>query len=351
MLIPQSLTILTTSRCSASCDHCCMNSGPSRTDVLDGQTVTNVISDLHKRSPLKVVVFAGGEPTLAKGALHAGIQHCRKLGITSRLVTNASWATSFPKARKMIERLRASGLNEINFSADDYHLPDVPFENVIRAWKVSKCVGFSGVIVANGAAPGSFITPSYIMEQLTETLPTRFSDEGLSQMSSSPASDGTVYGISNSRYQRLGRAKDFLPEHSFQDADYFKDLSGGCPHAVQSPALSPQGHLLSCCGFELEGNGVLDFGAAGGDRASNRIEAANADPIVRAIAYLGPAFLKEVVEQVAPKIEFPKSFGSMCEVCQSVVGNTEAIEALRENVNLLSLATNTVVRRLEKQTA
>lgn len=86
-LAPHSLTVLMTSRCSASCDHCCMNSGPTRSDALDSKTITNVICELHVKSPLKVVVFAGGEPTLVKNALHEGIRRCRALGITSRLVT------------------------------------------------------------------------------------------------------------------------------------------------------------------------------------------------------------------------------------------------------------------------
>ena len=235
MLTPLSLTVLMTSRCSATCDHCCMNSGPSRTDVLDGQTITDVISDLHKRNPLKVVVFAGGEPTLAKNALRKAIRHCRSLGIISRLVTNASWATSFPKARKMVERLRESGLDEINFSADDYHLPYIPFENVIRAWKVSKCLGFSGVIIANSAASDSTITPSYIMKELTETLPIRFSNDGSTQMVPSPSFDGTFYGISNSRFQRLERAADRLSHNVYQDVESLEVLDNRCPQGVRRP--------------------------------------------------------------------------------------------------------------------
>jgi len=190
-----------------------MNSGPSRAEALDGQTIMQVISDLHKRNPLKVVVFAGGEPTLAKGALHAGLQHCRSLGITSRLVTNASWAISFPKARKMLERLRAMGLNELNISADDYHLPDVPFENVVRAWKVSKCMGFKSVIIANGSGPRSQVSPAYIMDALNENLPTRFSCDGVETIPKKIASDGTIYGLSNTRLQKLGRAKDLILPH------------------------------------------------------------------------------------------------------------------------------------------
>ncbi len=99
------------------------------------------------------------------------------------------------------------------------------------------------------------------------------------------------------------------------------------PHVVQSVALSPKGHLLFCCRFELEGNAELDFGSVSEASATRKVEAANNDSIVRAIAFLGPVFLKDVVEQIVPEVTFPERFGSVCEVCRSVVKNPAAVEA------------------------
>jgi len=72
---------------------------------------------------------------------------------------------------------------------------------------------------------------------------------------------------------------------------------------------------------------------------------------VRSAPYLGPVFLKEVVEHVAPEVKFPERFGSVCEVCRSVVKNPTAVEALRRNANLFVPATNAVAARLEKRAA
>ncbi|GAB6053008.1 hypothetical protein JCM17960_18280 [Magnetospira thiophila] len=113
-------------------------------------------------------------------------------------------------------------------------------------------------------------------------------------------------------------------------------------NALNSAALSPKGDLLACCGFELEENSVLNFGSVKEVDAHTRVVEANANPIAMALAYLGPVFLKEVVEQVKPDIRFPVRYASMCEVCQTVVHNPKAVAALRHSENLYVPATNTV---------
>ena len=96
---------------------------------------------------------------------------------------------------------------------------------------------------------------------------------------------------------------------------------------------------------------MLDFGSVRDLDISVRLGQANDDPIVRAIAYLGPVFLKEVLLQVAPKLAFPRHSGSVCEVCRSIVKNPAAVEALRRNANLFVPATNAVANRLEDHAA
>ncbi len=84
---------------------------------------------------------------------------------------------------------------------------------------------------------------------------------------------------------------------------------------------------------------MLDFGPVQDAGVATMVDATNRDPIVRAIAFL------------APEVAFPKRFGSVCEVCRSVVKNPEAVEALRRNVNLFEPATNAVAAQLEKRAA
>lgn len=189
------------------------------------------------------------------------------------------------------------------------------------------------------------------MEQLGEDIPVRFDDDGTPIMNSESSADGTFYGLSNAKYQRLERAARLLLEGAFPEPASYEQISVPCPHAIQSAALSPRGKLLSCCGFELDGNSILDFGDVRLRDATDMIEQANEDDIVKAIALLGPMYLKEVVEQVASEVKFPEKMSSVCEVCRSVVKNQGAIAALRENPGLYAPAARAVEKLNEKKSA
>src|SRR5437870_9122058 len=138
MKTPTKLTILTTNTCTAKCAHCTVSSSPDRRGRLNFEKIKIAIDGFHEINPLQVVVFAGGEPTLLKEELLDAIAYCDSLGISTRMVTNASRAITEYAATRMIEKLRNAGLAELNISADDYHLPFIAFENVKRAWFASK---------------------------------------------------------------------------------------------------------------------------------------------------------------------------------------------------------------------
>lgn len=335
LLAPRQLTVLTTSRCNAACDHCCMNSGPRRKEKLTTEQIRAVIDDLHEASPLELVIFAGGEPTLLRDDLLDAIAYVDSLGLVSRLVTNAFWARTPDRAAAMMTDLRDAGLMELNISADDFHLPYIPFERVAYAWEASKGLGFSAVVIANCHGPKSTITPAWICEQLGEAVPFRYDDGGQQQPLGEPAVDGTVYAISNAYIQRLGRghatiaADDvFIPEE--QD-----DLDLPCPWAVRSAALSPAGHLVACCGIETEGNEVLDFGSVA-EGAQRRVVQADNDVIVNAIALRGPMFLKRFLEEHEPSVDFRDDYGSVCEICEHITQRPDAVAALRRHTGALA---------------
>ncbi len=81
MLETNTLTVILTNRCNAACDHCCMNSGPNRKETLETSTIKTAIDQLHDENSLAVIVFAGGEPTLAKSVLRQSLRHCQSKGI------------------------------------------------------------------------------------------------------------------------------------------------------------------------------------------------------------------------------------------------------------------------------
>ncbi|HER26402.1 MAG TPA: radical SAM protein [Rhodospirillales bacterium] len=345
MLETNTLTVILTNRCNAACDHCCMNSGPDRMETVEVETLKAAIDQLHDENTLAVVVFAGGEPTLAKSVLRQALRHCQSKGILTRMVSNASWAKSPSLASKILQRLKDDGLSELNISADDFHLPYVPFNNVVNAWKAAKGIGFISLVIANSSSRMSKITPGFIRRMIGEDTLLRIEQRGQNQTLIFPPQGDTLTAISTSMFQRLERAEKSLHPDNFYFIQNEEDLIGVCPHAYCSPAISPRGHLLACCGFELDGNPVLDFGDLKSARLASIRETALNNPILKGIIYLGPHYLMELVRQVAPEIHFNKQYSSVCEVCRSLTKNPKAVEVLLNHDYMYSPAVKIIERR------
>jgi 4Fe-4S single cluster domain len=349
-ITPKSLIVLTTNQCTATCGHCCMNSSAKRRERIDHGLMLRAISSFKTLYDIKLVVFAGGEPTLLKGSLLAAIAHCRQQHIVTRLVTNVSWAINEAKADEGFRALFAAGLNDVNISCDDYHDPFIPFERVKIAWKSARKLAFNSIIIANASHKGSRLTPQYIESELGEELPLRFDDDG--SEGSIPAPDsrtGTIIGMSNARLQRLGRATDSFVEDDLETHQSDLVMSQSCPNAIKMPALTPEGSVVACCGFELAGNPVLDFGSLKSQDVGSLIESANDNIIAAVISRLGPGFLVKFANKISPGIIPPKKYAGICEACQDVVQNHDVLRLLFEHrarlaalVHILDGKTSTV---------
>jgi hypothetical protein len=328
---PQSLIVLTTNQCTATCDHCCMNSSVQRRGHIDHALMLQTISDFKKLYDIKVVVFAGGEPTLLKGSLLAAIAKCRQLGVVSRLVTNVSWAINDRKAEQGFKALFEAGLSEVNISCDDYHDPFIPFERVKVAWKAARKFAFRALIIANATHKGSRLTADFIRSEIGEDLPLRFDDEGHETRDGFAGSGGaTLVGLSNATLQRLGRAQQHFTENDVDAQHSDLVLDQPCPNAIKLPALTPDGTLVACCGFELAGNAVLDFGSVRAKGVEHLINSANENIVASVISRLGPGFLVKFANSISPGIIAAKDYVGICEACQDVVQNPEVLKLLYE---------------------
>jgi hypothetical protein len=330
LITPHQMTVMTTSKCDAKCAHCLVRSGPERDDTLTAKQIIDTVSRAHERGPLSVVVFAGGEPTLLGDELLDAIAHVSWLGIGTRLVSNAGWATTVADARAMITTLREAGLDELNISADDFHLPFIKLDNVVNAWRASKGAGLQSMVIALSSGPGSKVTPERMMAALGERVQLVFDDDGDRMPLPEPAADGTRYIISNSNVYRIGRGRG-LKEAYVRWPSSPDKLDRACPWAVRSAALSPRNHLVACCGIEAEGNEVLDFGSLDEAGVPELVSRANADPLVLAISTLGPQYLMRRAVEADPSLTFRDRYAAICEVCEDVTTNPQAVAALRRN--------------------
>jgi pyruvate-formate lyase-activating enzyme len=231
-MIPQSLSFLVTYKCNFQCDHCSVSAGPEHQQVIAAEHMRRVIEEAYALPSIRVVVFTGGEPTLYPDLLQAGINLAHEKGFVTRLVTNAWWAKTPEKAYHFLQNLRAAGLDELNVSFDDFHLPYLEAfggeQNVVNAVRAATALGMT-VLVGAVLHPGARIRTSYLRQI--------FQSAGIQQ---------EVKFLEDFVFP-LGRARQKLPAH-FYISDPEKREQGACREAGQTLAVLPDGKVLFCCG-------------------------------------------------------------------------------------------------------
>jgi len=349
----RSLTFVTTNDCNAACDHCLMGCKPGGKQSLTFEQMKKVIAAADQAYDLLQVVFTGGEPTLLGKDLVLAIAYCSAKGIMTRMVTNAHWASTPEQAEECVKLLRAAGLNEINFSYDDYHAAFIPEQNIINAWKATKGKGFMGVLIANAQSANPTIDAAYIKKMLGEDVMTWDMDQRYQRKEREHriVEDGTEYVITESKLQRTGRAAESLGEESYLDFYAEEDLKyGACRSAVSRAAVSYDNHLWACCGVKASGNAILDLGNLNLHSITEVAERAADSVILTAISEVGPYRLARYVKTKDPSIRWKDKYFNLCEICNDLTTNPKAVKVLKENILDLFHMIN-YVRSLEKEAA
>lgn len=166
----------------------------------------------------------------------------------------------------------------------------------------------------------------------------RFDPTGAPKGLPPPYADGTIYMMSNSYLQLLGRSHGRIGlDKVFQPTEP-NALAGGCPWAMRSAALSPKGRLVACCGMEAEGNPVLDLGEIAPGGVQLLVDSANSNIVVNAIALLGPYYVQQFVRARKSDIAFRPHYATVCEICEDIVSRSDVLEHIEENVEALAAA-------------
>ncbi|MCC6994178.1 MAG: radical SAM protein [Deltaproteobacteria bacterium] len=317
-----------------------MNSSPERSETLSWEQIKDVLEQaFHECRQLQVVIFAGGEPMLLGDTLLEAIKLCKQRGALTRIVTNAYWATTRAHARFKLQELKDAGLDEVNVSTDDYHLPFIPLDAVKHAYEEALALEFSAVVLANCFGPETTLTPERVKAEVGDPpdMQLRFSDDG--DLIQKRAHRGkSLILLSNSRVQRLGRGNQQLSASELgptnPDLDQLGEQVGGCPWAIKSAAISAKGHFVSCCGFEVEDNPILDYGDLAKTPLAELLDKADNDLVTNMIAIIGPIRIMRMLQQICPdEVSFPGSYRSFCEVCSDLVSLKQNREALYRHMD------------------
>ena len=133
------VTFTVTSRCNAACTHCSTSCGPTKTESLSAEKIMSMMDEAAVLAGGQTPEFCltGGEPFLDFALLVRVVRHAKSIGADIACVTNASWASSDDRARKLIAELKDAGLALLCVSSSRFHEEFVKRSRVERALRVA----------------------------------------------------------------------------------------------------------------------------------------------------------------------------------------------------------------------
>ena len=294
---PRVLSILTTRRCTAECDHCCVGSSPRAVSSLTTERIHRLIDEATRVGTFERIVFTGGECFLLGSELDALIAHAHALRFDTRVISNGYWAVNERAARERVAALRAAGLDEMMLSTGTFHQRFVPVARIVYAARAAVEAGIPARIAIEDCDQ-SEIDDTLLRADLAEAL-----GSGMLAISRDPwitdAGGRGTTELTHGRLHATGRA----------------DIAGGCASALMTLSVTPDAQLVACCGFPLEELPGLRIGSVAERPLDEVIRDAPNDMLKMFLHVAGPVGIAEFVARHEPGYALPGKPSSICEAC------------------------------------
>ena len=312
----RTLSVMPTYQCTAACAHCGTYSHPKEQTWLPEEVMLSAI-DQAIAADYKLVVFTGGEPTLARGALLRGIERAARARVLTRVVTNAWWASDDEAARQWIDELRTAGLYEINFSTGDQHARFVSLDNVMRATraaakaKLSICIMVE--IVQDRCITRATIESNPIYMAMLEESPRVHIN--ILESPWMPLS-----------YVNIGEYPDGIALNS-------RNLGTrtGCNSCLSTTTLQADGQLGACCGLGMRKIPELQLGDIRSVPLAEADANAADDFLKRWIRVEGPEKILAWAAGHDPSIAWENLYGHKCQSCIRIYKDEKVRNVIREH--------------------
>ena len=326
---PRVLSLLTTRRCTAACDHCCIGASPKATAAIPVQRMHGLINEAKRVPSIARIVFTGGECFLLGRELDALIAHAHELEFQTRAITNAYWAVNERAATARAARLRTAGLDEIMLSTGTFHQRFVPVERVIHAARAAAAAG---------------IPVRISIEQCDQS---DFDDGVLAEALRAEIDERTVY-LAREPWivDAGGRGKAELSHDRLRASDAGYEQSGRCAQILTIISVTPDQMLTACCGFPLEELPALRIGSVA-DRALDELLAREPNDLLQMWLHVaGPAGVAEFVARHVPGYRLP-AFASICQACVALQRDDVALNVIAAHGGNVAQAVATEFLRLQ----
>lgn len=313
---PTLLTILSTYKCTAACKECCFESNPHLKTRLTLDQIKEIAkSALDEFRNIKCVVFSGGESFLLKDDLFYAIEYVRSLNesVNIRCVTNGFWGKNYERSKLICQRLKLSGLNEINISTGLDHQQYVPIDSIINCALSSIENNISTYITIESDSNESSCLNNFLFNKRSSKL-----------------LESNLFS-----YQVNSWMPFHKDAHKRQKNISKEQLKIGCNQVIDNMVITPYGKISSCCGLTFEHIPEMIIGKIE-DNLRNIFLQQNDDFLKLWIRTEGPySILKEVYgdhEEIAPVLDEIQHPCHACVLLYNMERNNKKI--LNEYLNI-----------------
>jgi organic radical activating enzyme len=296
----RTLSLMPTYRCTAACAHCGTLSKPQEKTHLDPEHLRAAIDEATNLG-FEMVVFTGGEATLAGDTLFELIAYARDRGLQTRLVSNAWWARNADTAAKWLDRLASAGLVEINFSTGDEHARFVPVERVVFATCASIDKGLPTSVmveVKDGRAVSRHdIDENHLIREVLARNP-----------------NASLHILES----------PWMPLTDESDIEYGEGLTAnrtnvaarsGCDSVLNTTTVGSDGTISACCGIGVRLIPELHTGNIVTGSIEDAIKAGHQDFLKHWIAVEGPERILAWASEHDPSIQWEGMYAHRCHAC------------------------------------
>ena len=312
----KTLSVMLTYACPAQCHSCGTGSSPHDPHVLN---LDVVLEGMREASALgfRNVVFTGGEATLRWDDLLTALRLTRALGLPSRLVTNAHWATDMQAAGAAMDALLDAGLNEINFSTGDEHTRFIPLENVVRAAVTTVRRGLTAFVMVEMRAERRISSADLLNHPMVLELP----DEQRARVKPT-----------ESPWMPLNPFKvETYPDGIAINEDNLASCAG-CDSVLQTYVMQADGRVGACCGLGMRLIPELSVGRCSGPgQLEHAIQEAEEDFLKLWVHYQGPEHVLAWAARHDPSVKWENMYGHRCQACLRLYKDPRVRQLVRDH--------------------
>ena len=314
---PTTISLLTTSKCTAACKDCCFACNPRNKDRLTLEEMKDYIEQsVEAYSSIKVLVLTGGECFTLGKDLDKIIKYGADKGLVVRVVTNGYWAKSFKKAYLKLEKLKKMGLKEFNISTGDAHQEFVSFDSVVYA--IVAALKLNLIVVVN-------IETSPISNFNSETLKNDFRLKKYIDNKNLIIINGVWMPFTKSTKLELldmkNKKNDLINKISYKK----------CKSLFNTMSVLPDNQMNACCGLTSKYNPFLNLGSLKTHLVKELYEHQFKDFLKIWLFTEGPQKILDFIYKIDPTQKIDTTGWHICQICAEIFRSEEKLKIIQKN--------------------